>query len=397
MKTTYIRTCFLPFLFLIIDPSGLAAQCTNCQNTISYHGSASSAIGVDTKATGLASFASGYKSQALGHKSATIGSMTTASGEHAMVFGVNANASGKNSFVIGQGYGNQNEERLVNSRDHSLMIGFNSIYPTLFIGPSLSKYQTGRVGIGNIAVPQAKLHLRCDPGETSGMLIDQPDFSKVDLFLGNTFHGVCSHAGKGLIFKTRNHYLFNEGRIGIGTSKPTHDLDVRGSLYSEEFTLFNKNVYPENIAGFVLRSDEHGKAYWTDPSFLADDDWETDGRNVYRLSGSVGIGTSDTYGYKLAVKGAIITEEITVKVGGIWPDYVFDKDYELLPLAELEQYILKNKHLPEMPAADHVYSQGIGLGHMQKLLLKKIEELTLHLIRQEEKIALLEKRLTSPY
>ncbi len=57
------------------------------------------------------------------------------------------------------------------------------------------------------------------------------------------------------------------------------------------------------------------------------------------MTGHVGIGTHNTYGYKLAVNGAIITEEVTVKVSENWPDYVFDNEYPLLSLPELEIYI----------------------------------------------------------
>jgi hypothetical protein len=69
------------------------------------------------------------------------------------------------------------------------------------------------------------------------------------------------------------------------------------------------------------------------------------------------------------------------------PDYVFEKDYNLLPLSELETYINQNKHLPEVPSAKEMDANGLNLKEMNLILLKKVEELTLHLIEQNKVIA----------
>jgi len=63
-----------------------------------------------------------------------------------------------------------------------------------------------------------------------------------------------------------------------------------------------------------------------------------------------------------------------------WVDYVFKKDYKLMPLSELNAFIRENNHLPEIPTSDEVRENGIELGEMNALLLKKIEELTLYVI-----------------
>jgi len=68
------------------------------------------------------------------------------------------------------------------------------------------------------------------------------------------------------------------------------------------------------------------------------------------------------------------------------PDYVFEEDYDLPTLAEIEAFITANKHLPEVPSAAEMEEEGIVLGDMNMLLLKKIEELTLHTIKQEKMI-----------
>lgn len=107
---------------------------------------------------------------------------------------------------------------------------------------------------------------------------------------------------------------------------------------------------------------------------------------------SVGIGSVYTNGYKLAVAGSMIAERIKVKAAGTWPDYVFEKDYPLPSLKSTAAFIREHKHLPEMPAAAEVDSAGLDLGDMNARLLKKVEELTLHLICQQEEIEKLQQQ-----
>jgi hypothetical protein len=95
--------------------------------------------------------------------------------------------------------------------------------------------------------------------------------------------------------------------------------------------------------------------------------------------GNVGIGTLYPGSFKLAVEGKIGAREVNVLTGP-WPDYVFDVNYDLLSLTEVESFIKLNKHLPGVPAASHVEMNGVNLGEMNTLLMKKVEELTLYLI-----------------
>lgn len=76
-----------------------------------------------------------------------------------------------------------------------------------------------------------------------------------------------------------------------------------------------------------------------------------------------------------------------------WADYVFESDYELMDLDSLEQFISKNKHLSEIPSEQNVLTDGIDVGEMNKLLLKKVEELTLYVIQEKRKNEELESRL----
>jgi len=116
---------------------------------------------------------------------------------------------------------------------------------------------------------------------------------------------------------------------------------------------------------------------------------------VIQGDGAVGIGTSKPGAYKLAVNGNIHAKEIKIDVDAVnWPDFVFDKKYEILPLSLLEQFIIKNKHLPEIPSAKEVGENGVNIGEMNIKLLRKVEELTLYLIEQDKKIEDLQKRIS---
>ena len=117
----------------------------------------------------------------------------------------------------------------------------------------------------------------------------------------------------------------------------------------------------------------------------------TGGGNNY-FGGNVGIGTMDTKGYKLAVNGNMIAESVKVKLYATWPDYVFAREYQLPSLKETKEFIKDNGHLPGMPSAAEVKANGIDVADMDTRLLKKIEELTLHLIKQDSSIAALQEQ-----
>jgi hypothetical protein len=112
------------------------------------------------------------------------------------------------------------------------------------------------------------------------------------------------------------------------------------------------------------------------------------------LAGQVSIGgTKVATGYKLSVDGKIATEEVLVDLDADWPDYVFKSDYKLKSLEEVKAHIQEKGHLPNVPSANEVEENGILLGNMNKVLLEKIEELTLYILQQEERIKKLEEKL----
>ena len=109
--------------------------------------------------------------------------------------------------------------------------------------------------------------------------------------------------------------------------------------------------------------------------------------------GRVGIGTTAP-DELLSVKGNIHAQEIKVNTDG-WPDYVFSETYVLPALGTVEKYIDRYHRLPEMPSEATVAAEGIKLGEMNKLLTKKMEELTLYLIQQDKQLKKQQKEINS--
>jgi hypothetical protein len=144
---------------------------------------------------------------------------------------------------------------------------------------------------------------------------------------------------------TRNYVLFlkDDGRVGIGTSSinSSYKMAVSGGLYAT----------------------------------------------------SIGIGTSNpNTAYKLNVKGGILAEKVKI-ISSVGADFVFDDDYELPSLSDVESFIKENKHLPEIQSAEEMKNGGLDMGEFQIKLLQKVEELTLYVIELEKKTADLESKL----
>lgn len=106
-------------------------------------------------------------------------------------------------------------------------------------------------------------------------------------------------------------------------------------------------------------------------------------------NGNVGIGISNPIN-KLDVNGVIHAKEVKVDLQN-WPDYVFEKEYKLNSLEEIERHISEKGHLPNIPSAEEVIKNGINLGDINVKLLEKIEELTLYSIEQNKQIKKLQE------
>ncbi len=134
--------------------------------------------------------------------------------------------------------------------------------------------------------------------------------------------------------------------VGIGTSNPQHRLDVVGDMgVSTDLTVG---------AGLVAASNN----------------------------------------FKVNDQGEVFCRELTITLGS-FPDYVFEKDYKLMSLYDLEQYIERNKHLPNMPSSTDVAKNGGDIGEINRVLVEKVEELTLHTINQQKLVDAQQKQITS--
>ncbi len=244
MKTLYQ----IIFLFsIILGSSAVYSQdCTNCPGESSNNGINSSAIGHSSISIGNSAFASGFESIAEGSYSTAMGFGAWTESSHSIALGKWVKATGDNSIVIGSGVPNANIY-LENSDGPSFMVGFSSRYPTLYVSDPYviggNFTETGRVGIGNVTEPEAKLHLQADAGETAAIFI-QPDNwlegESANLALGTLSYGITSDKDYGFVFRSANDYLFKDGKMGIGSfhsKEPEAKLHIKSSL-GEEASIF---------------------------------------------------------------------------------------------------------------------------------------------------------------
>lgn len=209
-----------------------------------------------------------------------------------------------------------------------------------------------------------------------------------------------------------NYYV--AGRLGVGTISPQTSLQVEGAIRGA--TSQDGMLTISSKAGDVTIGSPRGSSYMQfqtnkssyifdkpfllkspiiSTSFSATDPLTFKTNNTSRLSilqnGNIGIGT-ETPQYLLDVNGTIRADELYInEVSGA--DFVFDKQYPLMPLTELKSYIEHYQHLPQIQSAQEMKQDGVSVSELQIQLLQKIEELTLYIIKQEERIQQLEQLL----
>jgi hypothetical protein len=190
-----------------------------------------------------------------------------------------------------------------------------------------------------------------------------------------------------LAFRTKNLERMSispTGNVGIGTITPSAQLHSTGTV---RFQQFKNNA----TADSVLTTDTSGNLKLKSFSGSSGH-WLVSGSTTYDSADNIGIGTSNTHGYKLAVNGPAIFTKVVAMANSKWPDYVFKKGYQLPSLDSVARYIGVNSHLQGLPSADSVEKKGIDLGGNQAVLLKKIEEMTLYLIQQNKELKALREQ-----
>ena len=278
------------------------------------------------------------QNQAKGNYSATVGMLNTTTGANSMAigqanktYGAASMALGKfawakatNAVVIGSGMGDTEAKALINNYSNSLMVGFNSNKPTLFVGSSSGLSTTGKIGIGNVTNPRAKLHMLADSNEDAGLILETSNKANKTAFLQ--------------IYDDKHKIVVSKDGMRLTSADDAMSFDASSIKLSGKVGV---NV---------------------------DNDFGGD------------------YDYALAVKGGILTSEVFVKEVVEWHDDVFSDEYKLLPLSELEEYIDANGHLPDMPSEAEVLEKGYSIVEMEGVLLKKIEELTLYAIKLQREL-----------
>lgn len=294
------------------------------------------------------------------------------------------------------------------------------------------------VGINN---PVGTLHvnssvrIESDAGITPMSLAPTPNHYKSSIYLTNAKGGTTQDDGFSMVLYDNeltmrhkeygNINLFGysgqglmidvDGNVGIGTSSPDRRLHVYGGSFLEG----DVEISGCTTIGYGFQKLSCGVAFSEDLAWgssyigfnatrigqqwrcVSDSRhnggaviWATmDGDILFAnipSSGGVACSVSDldvknNINLKLGSDGKLYAKGVVVTLND-WPDYVFDDNYEMRSLGETEQYIKENGHLPGVPSAAEVETSGIELGEMNRILLQKIEELTLQLIELQNKI-----------
>ncbi|MFC2152862.1 LamG domain-containing protein, partial [Bacteroidota bacterium] len=289
-----------------------------------------------------------------------------------------------------------------NHSDHSLRFWANG-------GEKLTILNNGNVGIGTTD-PSQKLHVNGLINTYTGDPLSYHNSWGLDNTEENDPHSRKAYViqrHQGLSFSAHTYYggirFYNQesgspygyngtmvmsitnGKVGIGTADPASKLQI----------LQDAENFDSGIKLVGSASPISGRV-WMGSEILHIDNATAgtgSGLNLNK-TGGVSIGTTTVpSGFKLAVNGKIIATEIKVEAAISWADFVFEDDYNLMSLSDLNSYIKTNKHLPEIPTTAEVEENGISVGEMNSKLLQKIEELTLYTLQQQEVIEALMQRV----
>lgn len=258
--------------------------------------------------------------------------------------------------------------------------------------------ENGLVGIGTTNPTQALTVNGTDP--LLQMRNDNIDKGFLQLLGSDMKVGTNSTNEYGrLIFRTSGHdrmVVNYDGRVGLGTLFPYQSLSINATnptlgLNIGE-TLYGSVSIDNATKNLVIEKASNGN-----------------GKLVINANGGIGYSihmTDNGYfhygggltpnGYIFSVQSRVLATDFVSLAVNNWPDYVFGDDYKLRSLAEVREFIEKNKHLPNIPPAAEIEKNGVQLGEMSKKLIEKVEELTLYVLQLQDQVDELKKQVRSP-
>lgn len=192
---------------------------------------------------------------------------------------------------------------------------------------------------------------------------------------------------------------YDSPRVGIGTATPAASLDVAGQTTmltspSPGATLSVGNT--SNDVGLAITMNDEDSEF-NDTAIRI----QANGAGAQTTAIDLSVDSNDATLIKATTAdagkvfvvegdGSLWATGVYVRLSEDFPDYVFEEGYDLMTLAELEEYIKREKHLPNMPSSTEVAEKGADIGEITRVLVEKVEELTLYVLELEKKIEALE-------
>ncbi|SUJ02434.1 Uncharacterised protein [Sphingobacterium spiritivorum] len=249
-----------------------------------------------------------------------------------------------------------------------------------------SEHLPGWYKFGRLILPQggADVRISISSGMGYNAQVDQNSECFIHFRTSNGIHHTNNFYGIGTYYNTGRTKVINDLTI-VQIDPNTWDFYAIFPYYTGFYSVLNM----ESVAGQWQPAFEKTEvpAHAVKQVLLEEHSLQSD---LYTVA-KIGIGIPKPT-ERLEVNGNIRAKEIKVETTN-WPDYVFEEDYRLTPLTEIESFIKANKHLPDIPSAQQIAEDGMSVGEMNKLLLKKVEELTLHLIEKDKKIEIQDNML----
>ena len=331
-----------------------------------------------------------------------------------------SNTTGSSNVFVGGNTGYSNT-----TSSHNVYLGYEAGYNStgsdnVFIGYNAGREATGnsklyiansssnsiisgdfvqrRIGINTTSFNYGQLEIKpytadCNHGITLNMGAGSTARAYLKSDGGSDYNWHITRGGNDLKGIT----ISKDGYIGINRTNPTNWLEVQGNIVNggSDFILgkYDGRAQGSNTSNRALVHDNNDELTI---NYAGDFEGGVRIAGAYdnKINGTLSIGsTAIPDGFLLSVDGAIIAEEIQVELSENWPDYVFDKDRQLMSLSDLKEYIDKYKHLPDVPSGQEIKETGVNLGEMNSILLRKIEELTLYLIDLKKENLELEKKI----